>query len=102
MEKRTAAISVRFTEQEKDNVTKALSQYGDIAVSARMILVSFADGHAESGRMMWPPECRKALQLNRPEIEDILRELKETDAGKRLLAADPPGEPYRTKPKGKK
>ncbi len=55
MYKRQAAISVRFTDEEKKTVTDALSVYGDVAVCARMILLSFAKGHHDSKRM-WPPE----------------------------------------------
>ena len=59
MYKRQAAISVRFTDEEKKEVTDALSVYGDVAVCARMILLSFAKDHQESKRM-WPPESRPA------------------------------------------
>ena len=59
MYKRQAAISVRFTDEEKKEVTEALSVYGDVAVCARMILLAFAKGHQETKRM-WPPESKSA------------------------------------------
>ncbi len=59
MYKRQAAISVRFTDEEKKEVTEALSVYGDVAVCARMILLAFAKGH-QSSKRTWPPESSPA------------------------------------------
>jgi len=103
MEKRNAAISVRFTDAEKETVTHALSQYGDIAVSARMILMSFSTGHMDCGRMVWPPECYRAIDIPRHELDEILLELSTRDKRQRVsMAAEQTEEPYTTNRERKK
>lgn len=100
MEKRNAAITVRFTDAEKDSVLTALSIYGDPAVAARMILQGFAAGHHEYKRMMWPPESRPADNALTPEL---LKAVEQTliDRGQ-LLASDQDDEPYKVRKKNKK
>jgi hypothetical protein len=97
MEKRTSAITVRFTDEEKDDVLKALSVYGDPAVAARMILIGFAAGHREFARMAWPPESTPASNAVTPELlKEVGKIIDERNAAQ-LLAADPSGTPYTTK-----
>jgi len=103
MEKRTEAITVRFTKSEKEELLLSLSTYGDPAVAARMILMGFSAGHRKFKRMLWPPESHAATTSDiTPELlSGILRDL-EAARNKQLLAADPHGEPYTTKKKGHK
>lgn len=97
MEKRNAAISVRFTAEEKEAVLRALSTYGDPAVTARMILISFASGHRRHGCMAWPPESKPAANALTPELLKEVEKIIDARNAAQLLAADPPGQKYKVK-----